>query len=303
MKPLFLSLESTTDSLMKMAGVALKISIALGSVCVILYSIRIGHFPQGLALGDGLLFLLAAGCFGFLYAIFVAGLIGLGSCLSPVINRTLKFICWIAAKLSRKKIEPAYNLEPFRMAAIPFAFVAVLMIGGLGQQDHSAYLKLLAVAVMLHVFYSIVIDAGKKLRDAQRLQSMVIETPGKATASTEAEKHKGIYWIVCSLMMLLPLLIGGVSGQLMDSAMRLANVRIEQPVLYTKAPYDALFPDSFIAKKLKAPEGYKAYEGISIRFKGFGNTTVVAFNDGATLRQLEIPNDQIIVEKQSTKGI
>lgn len=207
------------------------------------------------------------------------------------------------AKFLGKRVDPAYELEPFQWTAIPFAVMAVVMIIALGGSDYSVYLKLLAVAVMLHIFYSVAVDASKKLRAAQRLQDLVIETPDKAQAAVEASKHKNIYHIVCFLMMLLPLLIGGVSGQLVDSAMRLANVRIEHPVIYAKAPYDELLPESLIAKNLKAPEGYKAYEGISVRFKGFGSTTVVAFKDEDAERQLEIPNDQIIVEKKSTKRI
>lgn len=295
--------ESATDSLMKVAGAAVRLSIALGSACVILYSIRIGHFPQGLTLGDGLLFLLAAGCFGFLYAFFTAGLVGLGSCLSPLMNQVLKFSCWVMAKLRGRKIDPTYELEPFRWIAVPFAVVAVVMIIALGGSDYSVHLKLLATAVMLHVFYSCAVDTSKKLRAAQKLQDSVVETSYKAQAVVEASKHKNVYHIVFFLMLLLPLLIGGVSGQLLDSAMRLANVRIEQPVIYARAPYGDLLPESLIAKNLKAPEGYKAYEGISVRFKGFGSTTVVAFKDEGAERQLEIPNDQIIVERKSTKRI
>lgn len=295
--------ESATDSLMKVAGAAVKLSIALGSACVILYSIRIGHFPQGLTLGDGLLLLLAAGCFGFLYTLFTAGLVGLGSCLSPLTNQALKFFCWVMAKLRRRKIDPTYRLEPFRWIAIPCALAAVVMIIALGSSDYSVYLKLVAVAVILHILYSCAVDTSKKLRAAQKLKDSVIETPYKAQATVEVSKHKNIYHIVCLLMLLLPLLIGGVSGQLVDSAMRLANVRIEQPVIYAKAPYDELLPESLIAKNLKVPEGYKAYEGISVRFRGFGSTTVVAFKDKDAERQLEIPNDQIIVEKKSTKRI
>lgn len=301
MTSVFLSLESAADRVMKVTSAALKLSIALGGACVIIYSIRIGHFPQGLALGDGLLFLLAAGCFGFMYAVFVAGLIGLGSCLSPVTNRALKISNWIMAKFRGGKNEPHCELEPFQWAAVPFALIALLMIGGLGRQDHLVYLTLVAVAVMLHILYSAVIDTRRKLRAAEKLQGTIIETPDKAKSSAEVQRHKSAYLIGYLLLLMMPLLIGGVSGQLVDGAMRLANVRIDDAVIYTKAPYDAFLPDSLIAKDLKVPPGYKAYKGISVRFKGFGITTVIAFKDGTTTRQLEIPNDQIIVEKQTAK--
>lgn len=301
MKEIISPFESAADNLMKVAGAVLKLSIALGSACVILYSIRIGHFPQGLALGDGLLFLLAAGCFGLLYAFFIAGLVGLGSCFSPLTKLVLKLCCWVMVRFRGKKIVPAYELEPFQWTAIPFAAMAVMMIIALGGSDYSVYLKLLAVAVILHILYSVASDAGRKLRAAQRFTDSVIEVQDKAQAAVEVSKHKNTYLIVCFLMLLLPLLVGGVSGQLVDSAMRLANVRIEHPVIYAKSPYNELLPESLIAKNQKAPEGYKVYEGISVRFRGFGNTVVVAFKDEGVERQLEIPNDQIIVEKKSTK--
>lgn len=303
MKPVFFPFETTVDSLMKLLGAALKLSVALGSACVILYSIRIGHFPQGLSLGDGLLLLLAAGCFGVLYAFFMAGLIGLGSCLSPLTNQALKLSSRAIGKLQKKKIDPAYALAPFQWTAVPFAVMAAIMILALADSDYSACLKLLAVATMLHIFYSVAVDASKKCSAAQRLQYSVIETQDKARTAIEARKHRNIYHTTCLLMVLLPLFIGGVSGRLVDSAMRLANIRIDHSVIYATSPYDELLPESLIAKNLKAPKGYKVYEGVSVRFKGFGNTTVVAFKDGKAERQLEIPNDQIIVEKKSKGNI
>ncbi|MNJ67704.1 hypothetical protein D3C77_638980 [compost metagenome] len=65
-----------------------------------------------------------------------------------------------------------------------------------------------------------------------------------------------------------------------------------------KAPYNALLPDGLIAKEAKVPEGYKAYAGVTVQFKGFGTTTVILFSDNGLRRQLDIPNDQIIVEKK-----
>ena len=119
MQSLLSSFESAMDSLMKVAGAAIKLSIALGSACVILYSIRIGHFPQGLALGDGLLFLLTAGCFGFLYVFFMAGLVGLGSCLSPLTNQALKLSSWLISKFRGKKLIRRMNWSRFNGPRFP----------------------------------------------------------------------------------------------------------------------------------------------------------------------------------------
>ncbi|MNJ78231.1 hypothetical protein D3C77_759200 [compost metagenome] len=81
--------------------------------------------------------------------------------------------------------------------------------------------------------------------------------------------------------------------------MRLAQVRIEHATIYVKAPYNTLVPDTLLAKEVRILEGYKAYSGVTVLFKGFGNTTVISFEDGDLKRQLDVPNDQIIVEKKS----
>jgi len=139
MKTVISSLESTAESLLKLTGAALKFSIALGSACVIIYALRVGHFPQGLTLGDGLLFMLAASCFGVVYAMFVGCLVSLGIVLSIVIRPTLNFVLKrIQAKTNTKK-ELTYEMALFHWGAIPFALVAMVLIWVFGQRDIAAY--------------------------------------------------------------------------------------------------------------------------------------------------------------------
>lgn len=301
MKTVISSLESTAESLLKLSGAALKFSIGLGSACVIIYALRVGHFPQGLTLGDGLLFLLAASCFGVVYAMFVGCLVSLGICFSiltrPVFNFSYEYI----KKKTRSTKKMAYELAPFHWGAIPFALLALLLIWGFGRQDNVAFWNLPLLSIALYLFYSVVKAAGAQYRSHERLLNTVIATPEKDALqrSGDAGKAKNAYLACLSLIMLLPLLMGGVSGQLMDGAMRMAQVRIEHATVYVKSPYNALMPDVLVAKEAKAPEGYKAYAGVTVQFKGFGNTTVIAFADGELKRQLDIPNDQIIVEKKT----
>lgn len=303
MKTVISSLESTAESLLKLTGAALKFSIALGSACVIIYALRVGHFPQGLTLGDGLLFLLAASCFGVVYAMFVGCLVSLGICLSIVTRPIFNFVFARIQKKVNPKKEMAYEMARFHWGAIPFALVAGVLIWAFGQHDNVAYWNLPVLSIALYVFYSIAKSAGAQYRRHERLLNSVIVTPEKdeLQSSGEAGKKKSAYLVSITVVMLLPLVMGGVSGLLMDGAMRMAQVRIENAAVYVKAPYNALLPDALVVKEAKAPEGYKAYAGVTVQFKGFGNTTVIAFKDGELQRQLDIPNDQIIVEKKTGK--
>lgn len=300
MKKVISSLESTSDSLLKICGAVLKFTIGLGSACVIIYALRIGHFPQGVTLGDGLLFLLAACCFGAVYAVFVASFTGLGICMSIVLRPMFRAsFTWSQRKeLKPKKMK--YELARFHGAAIPFAVIAVLLVLAFGQQAKEAYWLLPLMSVALYVFYSIATGADAQRKRNERILSTLIHTPEKALLQKagSVEKDKSAYLVSIAVMMLTPILFGGVSGQLIDTAMRIAQVRIETATLYLKAPYSSLMPDNLIPKDLKAPEGYKAYTGVTVEFKGFGSTTVISFPDGKLRRQLVIPNNQIIVEKK-----
>lgn len=292
--------ESTAESLLKISGAALKVTTGLGSACVIIYALRIGHFPQGLTLGDGLLFLLAACCFGAVYILFVVGLTSLGICMSFVLRPMFRgFYKWTQRKtLKQKKMK--YELAKFHGAAIPFAVIALLMILGFGHHEKAAYLQLSLLSIALYVFYSVAKGADAQRRMDERLLNSLIETPEKISLQKNGGigKEKSAYLVSIVVIMVIPLFFGGVSGQLLDAAMRLAQVRIEKAVLYIKPPYSALIPSNLIAEKIAAPEGYKAYENIVVEFRGFGNSTVIAFAENKQRRQLDIPNKEIIVVKK-----
>lgn len=298
MKTVVSSLEASIERFSKLANVGFKFSLALGSICVIVYALRIGYFPQGLSLGDGLLLLIAAGCFGVVYALFVGCILSLGVSLSPIIRLIFRVILWGMKKITGSTKQPVHKLAPFKLIAIPFALITVAFIWKFGQRDMAAYWKLPLLSIFLYLIYSAALSLREKARQAEKLVSSVVYTPEKEQAlrSGDVERHSSIYLFLIGCMMLLPLMIGGVSGQLLDGAMRLAHVRIEQPIIYVKAPYNALLPASLIAQALQVPEGYTAYGDIAVLFKGFGNTTVLAFKDGEYQRQLEVPNDEVIVE-------
>lgn len=300
MKTVISSFESMVESLLKLASAALKFSIALGSACVIIYALRVGHFPQGLTLGDGLLFLLAVSCFGVIYAVFVGCLLSIGICLSLVTRPMFNLIFKIIKKKTKSAKQPAYELAHFHWGAIPLAGLGLLLIWGLGQKNIAAYWNLPCLSVFLYLLYSAVKSAGAKYRSHEWLLNTRIETPEKneLMRSGEAGKAKNTYLSCISMMMLTPILVGGVSGQLMDGAMRIAQIRIEGPTIYVKAPYNVLLPKVLITNEFKTPEDYIAYVGTTVQFRGFGNSTVITFQDGQRRRQLDIPNDHIIVEKK-----
>ncbi|ENO90260.1 hypothetical protein C666_02310 [Thauera linaloolentis 47Lol = DSM 12138] len=247
------------------------------------------------------MFLLAAACFGAVYALFVGCLLSLGICLSFIVRPLLRGIFWLWGKITRADVRPGYELAGFNWFALPFALFAVLLVLDLGREDVTLYWGLPLLSVGLYLFYSAARDAGVRFRHGERLLASAIAMPEKDVfrRSGEVNKYKNVQLMGIAVVALLPLFLSGAFGYLLEGAMRMAQVRIEAPAIYVKAPYATLLPEALASRHPRVPEGYTAYIGTTVLFKGFGNMTVVAFPDANGTRQLAIPNEQIIVERQS----
>ncbi|MDC6383480.1 hypothetical protein BW687_025265 [Pseudomonas graminis] len=268
-----------------------------------MYALKIGHFPQGLALGDGLLFLIAAACFGFVYVMFAICMGSIGIFFSPLIRGIIHLLAWIVFKVTKSEKAIKYQLAPFHWISIPFAGIGGLLIFWMGKRDPVAYMNLPLLPIAIYLFYSIARSSGADYRREDRLaRATIVTTESERLAhANKADNNKTAYFASVSVLIFLPLLFGGVTGQLTDGAMRLAQVRVEKAMVYVKAPYSTLLPADLNAADIQAPEGYKAFRDVTVLFQGFGTTTAIGFKDKDRSRQVDLPNDSLIVEKEPKK--
>lgn len=292
------SLEQNLESVSKIAAVFSKFGVLVGGICVIAYSLRINYFPQDLSVSDGLLFIMAAACFGVIYAFFVGSLVSLGIVASPVTRGVFRLAVWGLNHVKKRKVAPQHNLAPFEWLSPLFAIFAVIIILIFGSKDSRVYWSLPSLSIGLYLFYSVYLSCGKKIKEIEAIKNAVLHSAAKENVAQlgDVEKLRAGQVFSLATILIVPLLLGGVSGQLLDTAMRAAHVRIEKAVIYVKEPYSALLPKSLISKDQVSPKDFTAFDGAIVLFKGFGKTTVISFNDGRTTKKLEIPNDQVIVE-------
>lgn len=290
------SLANDLDSMWKITETILKFGMLAGGICVTGYSLRIDYFPKDLSVADGILFLIAAACFGILYIAFVASLIELGIFLSPVVIRLMLFI----RRIQNKPLQFAYEPAPFSWWSALFSLFSVLIIIGFGQHDFFAFIMLPLLAIGLYLFYSVYRSSGNTMKKIEEANSSIVHSNEKEATSKLANPAtlKDARLLSLGMILFIPLFLTGTFGQLLDGAMRLAHVRIENAVVFTKEPYSSLFPEAAREKNQNPPKEYAAYGNITILFKGFGKNTVISFKDGNTVRQIEIPNDHVIIQKR-----
>lgn len=310
------SLEKNIESISKIFTAASKFGVLVGGICVIAYSLRIDHFPQDLSAGDGLLFLMTAACFGFIYMFFTASLVALGISISPGIRAILKLFAWAIGLARKRKVNFAHEFAPFEWIAILLALFSIILIWALGSQDSDAYWNLPLLSATLYLAYSIFWSCGNKIRKIEHIKGSALHTDEKEYVARigDVEKLRKLQLFSLASILFMPLVFGGVSGQLLDAAMRTAHIRIEKSIIYVKEPYSSLLPKSAefglntsnpstppsspAATSHITPKDYTAFDKTIVLFTGFGKTTVVSFHDAGATKKLEIPNDHIIIENR-----
>ena len=298
MNHLKLLLDNYIDPLLKLLGAASTLGVAGGAFFILSYAVDIRYFPGGISLGDSLLFLLASGCFGMLYAMLTTTLIALGVLLSPIVRPLVQASFKLYQKFTGRKEPPVYELAPFDWIAIPLGLIGVLFIFILGMRDEVLWWVLPMHAVGLFFFYSIYRSSRLKLQKSMQAASALVHSKEReaAVASEDVAKYRCAQLLSLGVVMFVPLFIGGVFGPLRDGAMRLMSVRVENATVHVKAPYSALLPKEAVSTTARTMSEYNAFENVLVVFRGLGKSVVVRFNEQGTVKQVELPNESVVVQ-------
>jgi hypothetical protein len=282
---------------------AAKLGIPIGAGCIFFYALSIGYFPRDLTIGDGLLMLVAATCFGMTLLFFLACLFGLGMLSSPIVRLVVKIFISIYNKFAKEKVQQAHDFAPFSWIAIPLALYAGIVIYGFGKTNHIAYYTLPAISILLYMFYSILHSCTAKIKVIQKeKQNKIIVPKDVSKVEDEANLKNGQLFSIVALLF-VPLLLGGVSSQLLDAAMRMMHVRIESTAVLVTDRYQSLIslPPAF-EYPAESSSWYR-YNDAKVLFHGYGKYTVISVRVKDTDIVLEIPNEKIIIiQDNEAKG-
>lgn len=293
-----LSTPSTIDQyielISKTATTSFKLSIFIGGICITMYSISINHFPQDLSIGDGLFFSIVAWIFGTIYLCTI-GLLLLSS------RVILNLLYYIAKKIKNKNknefLDTPREIEPYHwMSTIIAISVSIYFIA---QNEWIKFIAILGCAVFIRTMF----DLYRRCEEnVNKIEATIKRTPLKDTVSLnnhnakikQARKHKAIYIII---ILIAPLSIGILATNLLNSTMQIIHTRVESAKIQIKEPYSQLIPESLKSTSSRQIIDYTAFENITILFKGLGKFTVISFKDGDNIKELEIPNEFLIIEK------
>jgi len=264
--------DEQLDLILKLIKLALQSSIAIGGLLIFIYCGRIGSFPSGLTVGDGLLFIAVTLSFGFSYSIAVFFLFCTAIMLTPfwrIVQATVTYIYRLFLKITRQPYEenilkfPSLNSNQFGVVVL--GAIGLILIITSYFKDIYLFIGL-ASSVALMAFAYLLLNA---------IGSNEIDLEDRAIYKNKTR----IVFILA--IYFIPLAVGRFQGNLLDQTMRLIGIRNESAIIQFQEDYRE-FIELILNKKGK--NIFKA----KILFYGFGTNSVLELEG----KRFIVPNDQ-----------
>jgi|GEM_PF-2973646 len=300
-------LDKQLDIIIKLFTLSFKIGILIGGSALLFYCLKIGYFPEGVSIGDGLVLILIAIAFGGIYLFFVACLTSLGIFLRPAWSMGQIIYSWILSKYNtlfnkRKSFEP-FEFIKGDFSLFFLALLGLLMIWGFGLSEPKVVITLLLSC------FGCALLAGKYKKNNDRLaelefdQNAVIQSSGGATQNVQDFKEIGRIkkhqvQLVFGIL-IAPLLIGGISDKLLVGSMTLIKVRGDNSIIHIKTPYSTLIEKDLGINGGESTFGaeYKSYKNLKVLMHGIGTNTFIEVptNENTNPKKIAVPKSDIYV--------
>ena len=266
------NLEKQLEIIPKILKVALQLGIGVGALIIIIYSGKVGYYPNGLTIGDGLLFIAVALSFGLSYSIVVLILYCTAVLLTPF-WRVGQFILLQIYKLWLKIKGSTHQPEEFKFPPLTSVSVGIAFIGFIGlviiflsyNNDPEVFWGSMSSVLLIAVCY---------------LLYNSLDTSEDDTESQKKSKKKGQLIFIFAIY-LIPIVFGKFQGNVLDQTMRLIGVRSDSAIVQFDKDYQL-----FVNELLKA-KSQKTYEA-KILYNGLGSSSVIEIND----KRFVVPNSK-----------
>lgn len=277
-----------------------SVGLALGGIVFVLYCLKIGYFPQDISFGDGVLFIFLAITFGFLYLSLVLWLTSIGLIARPVLH-ILQKAYMLLRRIKTKITGNTSEYIPFTIEA-PIAPLYAYAVAGLFFFFDFNHFNLYAFALLMICAFLCALMWSTYLQNHREIKELIEKDALNEEESLRLKQKKELQPAFISAVFLTPLIISGITGKLLDAAMRMSNLRIDSAVVHIKEPYATYMNESGVdGEKSKFGSDYYKYSDVNILFRGIGKYIVVEKNNGKNEIPLTIPADSIFILKAKKK--
>lgn len=275
--------SSVLDLISKLLSALLKIGLLFGGGLIFFFCLKVGHFPQGLSLSDGVFFLWVAFCFSIVYLMAFCFLVHGGLLVSPIFIKMVDLCHYLRSYVqknykrskSASLAAPKVNLMTVILGIIGLLVVAISYL--LGEREFISFLGVMLMMSLLSLMWGKISGEFDELKKIVLGVVVINESEDKEQSESRYNHLKKGKIIIVIIMLVFPLMFFDFSGVLLGVAMKISGIKKENVSVFVKEPYSLLlseFAEVNYNNKL-AGLGYSKFVNINVFFEGMGDIVVI----------------------------
>lgn len=213
-----------------------------------------------------------------------------------------KFLQWLLGKVDGKfhlfsKDKKFLKLIWPDLAGVGFGFIGILLIWVFYKIEPTTAITLPLTAAFIGIVFAKYCEVSEEVNKFISEEKSVVKPYESNIKNLPFNKRNHlIQKYVCLLTVVaFPLVVGGVSGILLEGSMAFANFKKGKSYVMLRAPYSSVVPSEFKSPNGPNNENYVTFENVNVLFSGLGHKTVIEFHQNNKKIKFGVPNDNIIV--------
>lgn len=295
----------------KLFSLLFKIGMSTGALLLVVYCGRIGFYPVGVDIGDGLLLIVIALCFGFIYTLLVIFLGSAAAVLSSLIKLFVEkienyFKGWFIIQIEKPLIKDL--ISKIKPKSKWFSAKIDELISN--SDKKSKQIKLFELTadhlplwfIGITALFFLAVNAVYNWKTSLTLLAAAVVMMLCLTGLFPKSYPRSYKWPTLRTTFLLifyfsPLFFGGVFGYILNDSFELAGIRLEKVSLYLDKDFhrDIIVGESGSEYKLEGK--YIKIDNAMVLFTGAGTSSFVRIIEGENEGRLFIiPNNIFHIE-------
>jgi hypothetical protein len=275
-------------------------TLAVGGLCLLIYSNEIDQFPEGINLGEGLAFYLVSAGFLIAYTVFAIVATAMGSVVMALPTIFFQRFRHKRSVSNRTHIESQLNADYSLMWNGP-----VLGMGSLGLLIWILYslrhpfdgVAFAPVPIMQGLLVALSLGVQRRVRVFD--VGLVVEGSNGAEIDRKRIANRMVQKCFFVGLVVCPMLLAPNRTFLVDAGFRIAQLRKDNATVHVKKPWaDRVSLSTLKPQSSFLGDDYVEFENVNVLLRSVGTKVVVALPQASDkpVTRLSIPSDAIVVE-------
>jgi hypothetical protein len=272
-------------------------TVAAGGFALLLYTNQIGHFPEGIQLGEGLAFYLLSFGLLLIYGLYCIGVTALGAVL---VRWPGQWLYHLTSKRGTNRRHSPVNVDFGWLWSGPFWGGSVMGAGILIALSHEHPLDLpihILVCLMQGTALIVLLMTRRRSQSLSVGLLVPLDSAGER-GQLDLRTMKLASLVVLCFMFVGPMMFAPRQTAFVTAAFRFAKLRQDDAEVHVKQPWSRRLLDagqrssnSFLGAD------YLRFEHVKVLLKSFGSKVVVELPDGKDrVKRIEIPAEALYIE-------